>query len=204
VVLVELKFLITIKFSRKYSFSKVHNLAKWHNVSGNFVADPKKNNKMKTIFSILILTLSFVNLFGQNTQPTTKANGKSFPTNLYEGNFKQLKKFNGQIVAFDGIIEQIENSRNNTPFYKLKIGENNYLWTVLMFKNDKNITGDKIRVVGYLRLSETNETEKKYIDGKYMVISFGLIDIKNSNFLFISGAEIQKQEWLDGKIPSSK
>jgi len=157
---------------------------------------------MKTIF--LIFTLFFTNLFGQNTEVTTKANEKSFPTNLNEGNFKKLKKFNGQIVAFDGIIEQIENSRNNTPFYKLRIGENNYLWTVLMFKNDKNGIGDQIRVVGYLRPSAPNETEKKYLTGKYMVLSFGLVDIKNSNFLFISGAEIQKQEWIEGKIPSSK
>lgn len=159
---------------------------------------------MKKLLSILLLTISFANLFAQNTEPTTKANEKSFPTNLNEGNFKKLKKFNGQIVAFDGIIEQIENSRNNTPFYKLKIGENNYLWTALMFKNDKNILGDKIRVVGYLRPSDPNETEKKYLNGKFMVLSFGLVDIKNSSFLFISGAGIQKQEWLDGKIPSSK
>ena len=91
---------------------------------------------------------------------------------------KKLKKFNGKIVAFDGIIEQIETSRNNTPFYKLKIGENNYLWTILMFKNDKNIIGDKIRVVGYLRPSAPNETERKYLDGKYMVISFGAEGLK--------------------------
>lgn len=159
---------------------------------------------MKKILSILIFTISFVHLFGQNAEPVTKANEKSFPTNLNEENFKKLKKVNGQIVAFDGIIEQIENSRNNTPFYKLKIGENNYLWTVLMFKNEKNVVGDKIRVLGYLRPSEPNEAEKKYLEGKYMVLSFGLVDIKNSNFLFISGAEIQKQEWIEGKIPSSK
>ena len=165
---------------------------------------PTTNNKMKKILSILIFTISFANLFGQNTEPTTKATEKSFPTNLNEENFKKLKKFNGQIVAFDGTVEQIENSRNNTPFYKLKIGENNYLWTVLMFKNEKNIIGDKIRVVGYLRPSDPNETERKYLNGKYMVLSFGLVDIKNANFLFISGAEIQKQEWLNGKIPSSK
>ena len=159
---------------------------------------------MKKLISILLLTISFTNLFGQNTELTTKANEKSFPTNLNEGNFKKLKKFNGQIVAFDGIIEQNENSRNNTPFYKIKIGDSNYLWTVLMFNNDKNIIGDKIRVVGYLRPSDPNETERKYLEGKYMVLSFGLLDIKNSNFLFIDGAGIQKQEWLDGKIPSSK
>jgi len=32
----------------------------------------------------------------------------------------------------------------------------------------------------------------------------GLVDFKNSNFLFLSGAEIQKKEWIEGKIPSSK
>jgi len=159
---------------------------------------------MKTILSILIFSLSFLSLFGQDTKPTTKATEKSFPTNLNEENFKKLKKFNGKIIAFDGLIEGIENSRNNTPFYKLKIGENNYLWTALMFKNDKNIIGDKIRVVGYLIPSDPNEIERKYLDGKYMVLSFGLVDIKSSNFLFISGAEIQKQEWIEGKIPSAK
>ena len=166
--------------------------------------EPSTKQYMKTIFLILIFTLSFTNLFAQNTESTTSAKENSFPTNLNEQNFKELKKFNGQIVAFDGIIEQIENSRNDTPFYKLKIGENNFLWTVLMFNNDKNIIGDKIRVVGYLRPVDSNETEKKYLEGKYMVISFGLVDIKNSNFLFINGAGIQKQEWFDGKIPTSK
>lgn len=159
---------------------------------------------MKNIFTILIFTLSFTNIFGQNTLPTTKANEKSFPTNLNAENFNKLKKFNGEIVAFDGIIENIENSSNNTPTYKLKIADNNYLWTVLMFKNDKNVVGEKIRVVGYVRPSEPNETEKKYLDGKFIVLSFGLVDFVNSNFLFLGGAEIQKQEWIDGKIPSSK
>ena len=76
---------------------------------------------MKKLLFILLLTTPFANLFGQNTESTTKPNEKSFPTNLNEGNFNQLKTFNGQIVAFDGIIEQIETSRNNTPFYKLKL-----------------------------------------------------------------------------------
>ena len=75
-----------------------------------------------------------------------------------------------------------------------------------MFKNDTNKIGDTIRVVGYLRPTpnEPNEIEKKYLDGIYMVIAFGLVDFKNSNFLFLGSAVQQKQEWIDGKIPSSK
>ncbi len=159
---------------------------------------------MKRIYLILVFALAVINLFGQDIVPTTKASEKSFPTNVNEGNFKEIKKFNRKIVAFDGIIMSIENSRNNTPFFKLKIGDSDCLWTVLMFKNDANKIGDKVRVVGYLRPAEPNGTEKKYLDGKYIVIAFGLIDFKNSNFLFLGGAEIQKQEWIDGKIPNAK
>ncbi len=159
---------------------------------------------MKKIFLIFLLTFTVVNLFGQNNLSSTKANDKSFPTNIHEGSINELKKFDGNVIAYDGIIEKIENSRNNTPFYKLKISANNYLWTVLMFKNAGNKVGDTVRVVGYLRPAEPNETEKTYIDTKYMVIAFGLIDFKNSNFLFLGGADQQKQEWIDGKIPSSK
>lgn len=161
---------------------------------------------MNKIILILLFTFSTLTSFGQNNLQTTKANEKSFPTNLNEGNFIKLKKFDGKVVAFNGTIEKIEISRNNTPFYKLKIDDKNYLWTVLMFRNETNKIGDTIRVVGYLRPTpnEPNEIERKYLDGTYMVIAFGLVDFKNSNFLFLGGAGQQKQEWINGKIPSSK
>lgn len=159
---------------------------------------------MKTLFSILLLAFSITNLFAQRNLPITKAKEKSFPTNIKEGSDKELKKFDGKVVAFDGVIEKIEKSRNNTPFYKLKISDNNYLWTALMFENEKNKIGDMVRVVGYLRPAEPNEIEKLYLEGKFMVIAFGLIDFENSYFLFLGGARQQKQEWIDGKIPSAK
>jgi hypothetical protein len=161
---------------------------------------------MKKLFGLLLLILTIHFGYGQNNIP--RVNSKSFPTNIDKTIFEKLKKLDGEIVAFDGTIDKIETSRNNTPFYKLKLDDNSYLWTVLMFNNDSNKIGDTIRVVGYLRptpeKSEQDKLESKYLDGKYMVISFGLVDFKNSNFLFSGGAKVQKQEWIDGKIPSSK
>jgi len=151
---------------------------------------------MKKLLLILLLTFTFLKVFSQND--------KSFPTNIQEGNLEELEVFKGKVVAFNGTIEKIENTRNNTPFYKIKISENNYLWTALMFKNETNKIGDNIRVVGYLSQIEPNEIEKKFLDGKYIVIAFGLKDFQNSNLLFLEGAIMQKQEWIDGKIPSSK
>jgi hypothetical protein len=159
---------------------------------------------MKTLLSIILLIFSVTNLLGQSNLPKTNANEQSFPTNIQEGSINELEKFDGKVIAFNGTIEKIENSRNNTPFYRLKISENNYLWTVLMFKNEANKIGDKVRVVGYLNPAQPNKTEKQYLDGKFMVIAFGLIDFENSNFLFLGGAAKQKQEWLDGKIPSTE
>ena len=158
---------------------------------------------MKQIFSILLFIFLALDLFGQSNLATTRPSDKSFPTNITVDNFKTIDQFDGKVVAFDGVIEKIENSRNNTPFYKLKISDNSYLWTALMFNNEANKIGDNIRVVGYLGLAEPNQIEKKYLDGKYMVIAFGLVDFNSSNFLFLGGAGRQKQEWIDGKIPSS-
>jgi hypothetical protein len=163
------------------------------------------NQQMKKTFPIFLLIFSVINVFGQNNLQAIKATEKSFPTNLNQENFKTIKKLDGKVAAFDGTIEKVENSRNNTPFYKLRISADLYLWTVLMFKNEANKIGDTIRVVGYLgAIEEPDESEKKYLDGKYMVIAFVLVDFKNSNFLFLGSASRQKQEWIDGKIPSSK
>ena len=158
---------------------------------------------MKTIFLIVLLTLSTLRLPGQNNLSVIKTNENSFPTNIYHGSIGELEKFEDKIIAYDRIIEKIEISKNNTPFYKLKIGDQNHLWTVLMFKNDTNKIGDKIRVVGYLVTVDPSETKEQYVDTKYTVIAFGLIDFNNSNFLFLNGAEKQKQEWVNGEIPSS-
>ncbi|WP_276373729.1 hypothetical protein [Chryseolinea sp. H1M3-3] len=157
---------------------------------------------MRILLSILLLISTASTLLGQSNAPTTKVNPKSFPTNIHIGSVEELNKFDGKIIAFDGMIEKIENSRNNTPFYKLKISADNHLWTVLVFKNESNEVGDKVRIVGYLIPSEPNEVEKQYLDTKYMVIAFGLLDFENSNLLMAEGK--QKQEWMEGKIPSSK
>ncbi|MBS2101158.1 hypothetical protein [Carboxylicivirga linearis] len=153
---------------------------------------------MKKSLLIILLTLSFLELSAQNTTEITE---KSFPTNINQDNFKYLEKYKGKVIAYDGQIEKTVNSRNNTPFYKLKVGPKKYIWTVLMFNNKSNKVGDKIRVVGYLNLAEPDEKEKEFLDTEYMVIAFGLVDLEKSNFLFLGGAEKQKQDWINGLIP---
>ncbi|NQX85122.1 MAG: hypothetical protein HRT67_04355 [Flavobacteriaceae bacterium] len=148
---------------------------------------------------VLILTIILTSYVSAQTKVTTE----SFPTNFSTSDFENLKKLNGDIIAFDGTIKKEMLSRNNTPFYYLELGEEKGIWTTLMFKNDKNEIGDQIRVVGYLNKVKDLRPEENYLNGeKFMVIAFGLVDFKTENFLFLGGADIQKKEWIEGKIPT--
>lgn len=154
---------------------------------------------MKKSLTLLLLLFIFGLSFGQSNQVTKK----SFPTNFNQSEFKKIKKFKNKVIAYDGLIVEIKNSKNNTPFYKLDLGNNNYLWTVLMFKNIDNIIGDKIRVVGYLNtLDKENDTEEYLIGYDYFVLALGLVDFNKSNFLFVSAGHKQKEQWVNGEIPN--
>lgn len=156
---------------------------------------------MKKLLLLTLLIFSAINLFSQDQSRTVTATKKSFPVNFNQDQFLTLSQFDGKVIAFDGIIEDIKNSRHNTPFYKIRLGEDEYLWTVLMVGNEKNKIGDTIRVLGKLRqTTDANQEEKEYLDGDYMVIASGLVDFKNAHFLFFDGADHQKNAWLDGRI----
>ncbi|WP_298538076.1 hypothetical protein [uncultured Algibacter sp.] len=154
---------------------------------------------MKNTLILVFLICSF----GLSSAQTTKVTEKSFPTNFDQSKLKKIKKFENKTIAFDGKILEVKNSRNNTPFYKLELGDNKYLWTVLMFKNESNIIGDKIRVVGYLNKIDQNDAKEEYLkEEKHMVIALGLVDFEKENFLFVNAGYKQKEQWIKGEIPS--
>lgn len=76
---------------------------------------------------LIVFTIIFL-LFSQsaNCQDSNSKSG-AFPTNMDTLLFNKLKNYNGEILAFDGQIKAIQNSRNNTPSYKLDLGNNKIL-----------------------------------------------------------------------------
>ena len=152
--------------------------------------------KKQLILGIILFTI------GMSYGQTSKVTEKSFPTNFDQSKFNKIIKFTDKLIAYDAKILEIKNSRNNTPFYKLELGKNCYLWTVLMFKNEDNVIGDKIRVIGYLNKIDQKTTNEEYLTGeKYMVIALGMVDFEKENFLFVSAGYKQKQQWINGEIP---
>ena len=150
-----------------------------------------------TLLCILISAISQIS-FSQVTD-------KSFPTNFDEKSLKKAEKLIGEIIAYDGVIKEIKTSRNNTPFYKIDLGNNEILWTVLMFENSENKVGDKIRLIGYLNKIETVQENENYLEGyDYMVISLGLVDLEKGNYFFTGAGSKQKEQWLNDQIPQKQ
>jgi hypothetical protein len=160
---------------------------------------------MKTLLKLLVVLTSIC--FAKSTiaqEKTYLININSFPTNLDSSNFKKIKGRRKQTIAFEGIIIDVQRSYNNTPYYKIRLDTKNFIWTLMMYQNDVTTIGNKVRVLGYLdRIDKSNEKES-YVEGKYMIIGFGLVDFENKLYLFLKGADNQKNEWLHGKIPSAK
>ena len=153
---------------------------------------------MKGLFISMILLFS---LFSATSQ--TKVSAKSFPTNFNNADFENIEERKGEMIAFDGIIKSIQVSRNKTPFYLLDLGKGKTIWTVLVFENEKNIIGDEIRIIGYLSdIIDKKPAEAFLGDHTEMVMAIGLVDFKKAIFLFAGGADIQRKEWIDGKIPT--
>lgn len=147
------------------------------------------------ISMFMLLTLS-------SATSQTKVTAESFPTNFDNADFENINQRNKKMIAFDGIIKEIQISRNNTPFYLLDLGEGKAIWTILVFENEKNIIGDEIRVVGYLTDIIDRKREEDFLgENTKMVMALGLVDFKNENFLFASGADVQRKQWIDGEIP---
>ena len=76
---------------------------------------------MKKSFSILLLTFSVLNLFGQKNLTTTNANEKSFPTNIHEGSIKEIEKFDGEIVALMGQLKKLKSVETTHHFTDSKL-----------------------------------------------------------------------------------
>lgn len=153
---------------------------------------------MENLKSILLIPL----LLFVSSISFTQVTEKSFPTNFNSKTFKKPDKYVSEIIAYDGTIKEIQTSKNNTPFYKIDLGNNKILWTVLMFANPENKVGDKIRLIGYLNKIDHNLDSEKYLKSHdYMVIALGLVDFQKGNYFFVGAGSKQKEQWLSGQIP---
>lgn len=149
------------------------------------------------LFFILFLKLVLTSIAQNDITPV------SFPTNFSSSDFEKIKKRQGDIIAFDGVIREHKASPKNTPIYFLELDENKKIWTALMFENKINKIGDSIRVIGTLEKIKDIGLLGRYLDNeKYIVVIFGLVDLVNDNIVILPGTDNLINEWINGTVPS--
>lgn len=158
---------------------------------------PTLNNKCEKIIKVIESELS------NSVEPAANNKIIPFPINFNATDFKKINKWKSKIVALNGEVIQVEKSRQNTPYSKLKIGDNE-IWIISMVDSKFEKVGNKLRIVGYLIEIDQNdnEFERKIHKEKHHILAFGIVNLENKQVAYFPGSEMQIKEWMNGKIPS--
>ncbi len=127
----------------------------------------------------------------------------AFPTNFNESHFDDLNAWNGKIVALQGDVIQIETSGNNTPYSKLKVG-NQEIWVISMIDSGFEIMGAHLKIVGYLSQIKKMDYEKKFSDDAFHIIAMGIVDVESEKLAYFPGSITQMKQWINGEIPAAR
>ena len=163
-------------------------------------------NKVKQSLGTLIKTNceAVRNLIEKEVQPTSS---NPYPTNFsseeYKKAKKNLKNWNGKIVAFDGEVLEVQYPFPNKPYLKVKMG-NETLWVGSMVNSQYDKVGAAIRFLGYFSLTSEDDFSKSYHKLGCHILAFGEIDHNSKQLAMLPGSEIQIKEWGQGQIPRGK
>ena len=127
------------------------------------------------------------------------------PTNFEGNDLKKIKKLNGDIIAFNGLITEVHKAHNDKPYYKVKLEGGNTIWIASLVKSGYEKEGKILRILGYVsEVENDDEFAKKYNDTKYHILAFCVIDMESKQIAMLPGSELQIKEWISGKIPKAE
>jgi hypothetical protein len=126
------------------------------------------------------------------------------PTNFSGKDLKRIKKRNGEIVAFNGLITKIYADQNEKPYYEVKLEGGNTIWIASLVKSGYEIKDNIIRVLGYVSEVGKDEFAKKHNKTDFHILAFCVIDMKTKQMAMLPGSELQIKEWMNGKIPTAE
>ena len=127
------------------------------------------------------------------------------PTNFEENDLKKIKKLNGDIIAFNGLITEVHKAHNDKPYYQVKLEGGNTIWIASLVKSGYEKEGKILRILGYVSEVENDDKfAKKYNNTKYHILAFCVIDMESKQMAMLPGSELQIKEWISGKIPKAE
>lgn len=140
-------------------------------------------------------------LENETDKVSANKNVNPFPTNFTGKDLKKIKKLDGEIIAFNGLVTQVYKAHNDKPYYEVKLEGGNTIWIASLVNSGYEVKGNILRILGYVSKTENDEFAKKYNKTDYHILAFCIIDIKSKQMAMLPGSELQIKEWMNGKIP---
>lgn len=139
-----------------------------------------------------------------SVEPVAETVKNPCPTNFSGKDLKRIKKRNGEIVAFNGLVTKVYTDQNEKPYYEVKLEGGNTIWIASLVKSGYEIKDNIIRVLGYVSEVGKDELAKKYNKTDFHILAFCVIDMKTKQMAMLPGSELQIKEWMNGKIPTAE
>jgi hypothetical protein len=139
-----------------------------------------------------------------SVEPAANSASDPCPINFTGNDLKKIRKRDGEIIAFNGLVTQVYKAHNDKPYYEVKLEDGNTIWIASLVNSGYEVKGNIIRILGYVAKVENDEIAKKHNKTDYHILAFCVIDMKTKQMAMMPGSELQIKEWMNGKIPSAE
>lgn len=139
-----------------------------------------------------------------SVEPAAETVKNPCPTNFTGKDLKKIKKRNGEIIAFNGLVTKVYADQNEKLYYEVKLEGGNTIWIASLVKSGYEIKDNIIRVLGYVSEVGKDEFAKKHNKTDFHILAFCVIDMKTKKMAMLPGSELQIKEWMNGKIPTAE
>jgi len=136
-----------------------------------------------------------------SVKPKTK---NPCPINFESKDLRKVKKRNGEIVAFNGLVTKVHYSHSDKPYYQVKLEGGKTIWIASLVKSGYEQEGRILRLLGYVSEVGNDKIAKKYNDSNFHILAFCVIEIDSKQMAMMPGSELQVKEWMNGTIPKEE
>jgi hypothetical protein len=151
---------------------------------------------LKTIIiTTIVLLFSIADIKAQNACPL------NFGDKQLEKGKLDIKKWNGEIVACDVEVLQVEKGYMDKPYYKVKLEDGGQFWVGGLVTSGYEKIGAKLRLLGYFSLVEKDDIGKKFNKDGFHILAFVVIDLATKQMAMLPGSDKQVKEWMNGTVP---
>ena len=142
-----------------------------------------------------VLLFSMTNIKAQNACPL------NFGDKQLEKAKRDIKSWNGEIVACDVEVIQVEKGYIDKPYYKVKLEDGGQFWVGGLVTSGYEKIGAKLRLLGYFSKVEKDDISNKYNKDGFHILAFVVIDVATKQMAILPGSDKQLKEWMNGSVP---